>query len=134
MMRPYLRDKINDHESPGESKVDSGNTVTDYKTQGERKIQLTMIINFISSKDLGEIRTMRTKSRNKEVTMGNEPHEIIEKSLLKKCQEGLEETMRESELVFDSVNLLHYNLRKITLNRGGSYVDSPKWPKNESRQ
>ena len=35
--------------------------------------------------------------------------------------------MRGSEFVFDSVDLLHYNLHKISLNRGGSYIDSPKW-------
>ena len=27
---------------------------------------------------------------------------------------------------FDSVDLLHYNLHKISLNRGRSYIDSPK--------
>ena len=33
--------------------------------------------------------------------------------------------------VFDSVDLLHYNLHKISLNRGGSYIDAPKSPKNK---
>ena len=27
------------------------------------------------------------------------------------------------------VLILHYNLGKISLNRGGSYIDSPKWLK-----
>ena len=39
--------------------------------------------------------------------------------------------MRESEFVFDSVDLLHYNLHKTSLNSGGSYIDSPKWLKNK---
>ena len=39
--------------------------------------------------------------------------------------------IRGSEFVFDSVDLLHYNLHKISLNRGGSYIDSPKWLKNK---
>ena len=30
-------------------------------------------------------------------------------------------------------NLLHYNLRKRSLNRGGSYIDSPKWLKNKNK-
>ena len=34
----------------------------DYKTHGEWKIQLTMVINFMSSKDSDEIRTMHAKS------------------------------------------------------------------------
>ena len=37
--------------------------------------------------------------------------------------------MRGREFVFDSVNLLHYKLHKISLNRVGSYIDSPKWLK-----
>ena len=39
--------------------------------------------------------------------------------------------MSGSEFVFDSIDLLHYNLHKISLNRGGSYIDSPKWLKNK---
>ena len=58
MIRPYLRDIINDHNTQGEWKVHSGNEVINYKTQGEWKIQLTMIINFTSSTDSDEIRTM----------------------------------------------------------------------------
>ena len=93
-----------------------------------------MIINFISSKDSDEIRTMHAKRNNIKIMMGNETDEIIEElfeSLLQKNQEGLEEKMGGSEFVFDSVDLLHYNLHKISLNRGGSYIDSPKWLKNK---
>ena len=40
--------------------------------------------------------------------------------------------MRGSEFIFDSVDLLYYNLQKINLNRkGSSYIDSPKWLKNK---
>ena len=35
-----------------------------------------------------------------------------------------------SEFVFDNIDLLYYKLHKISLNRGGSYTDSPKWLKN----
>ena len=77
---------------------------------------------------------MRAKNYNIEIMMGNETDEIIEElfaSLLQKYQNKLEEKMRESEFVFDSVDLLHDNLHKISLNRGGSYIDSPKWLKNK---
>ena len=93
-----------------------------------------MVISFIFSKDSDEVPTMRTKSNNIEIMMGNETDEIIEElfeSLLQKYQEGLEEKMRGSEIVFDGIDLLHYNLYKISLNRGGSYIDSPKWLKNK---
>ena len=46
--------------------------INDYKTQSEWKIHLTMQINFISSKDSEETRTMHTKSFNMEIMMGNE--------------------------------------------------------------
>ena len=117
MIRPHLRDITNDH-----------------KAQGEWKIQLTMIINFISSRDSDEIRTMYTKSNDIEIIMGNVTDEIIEElfeSLLQKYQERLEEKMRGSEFVFDSVDLLYYNLHKISLNGDGSYIDSPKWLKKK---
>ena len=55
IIRPYLSNMINDH-----------------KTQSEKKIQLTMQINFISSKDSEKTRTMHTKSSNIEIMMGNE--------------------------------------------------------------
>ena len=32
-----------------------------------------------------------------------------------------------------SVDLLHYNLHKISLNSGGSYIDYLKWLKNKNR-
>ena len=39
--------------------------------------------------------------------------------------------MRGREFIFDSVDALYYNLNKISLSRGGSYVDSPKWLRNK---
>ena len=52
MIRPYLSDIINDHETRKNLSVHSSNEVIDYETQfGEWKIQLTMTINFIFSKD-----------------------------------------------------------------------------------
>ena len=75
-----------------------------------------MAINFISSKDSDETRTMLTKSDNIEIMMGSETDEIIKelfKSLLQRYQEGLEELMKGSEFIVDSVNVLYYDLNKI---------------------
>ena len=60
MIRPYLSDLINYH-----------------KSEEEWKIKLTLAINFMSSKDSEETRTMHTKSHNVEIMMGNETDEII---------------------------------------------------------
>ena len=93
-----------------------------------------MAINFISSKDSGETRTMHTKSNNVEIMIGNETDQIIEdlfESFLLKHQEALDESMRGSEFVYDSVDVLYYNLNKVSLSRSGSYIDSPKCLKNK---
>ena len=85
--------------------------INDHKTQSEWKIQLTMQINFISSKDSEETLTMLTKNCNIEITMDNETDEIIEElceSLLRKYQEGLEESLRGSMFIYDSVDLLYF--------------------------
>ena len=39
--------------------------------------------------------------------------------------------MRGSEFSYDSVDTLYYDLNKVSLSRGGSYIDSPKWLKNK---
>ena len=38
--------------------------------------------------------------------------------------------MRGTEFHFDSTDLLYYHLQKISLKRGGSYIDSPERLKN----
>ena len=53
------------------------------------------------------------------------------KSLLKRYQENLQEKMRGSEFGFDGVNLLYYDFNKISLNRGGSYIEPAKWIKDK---
>ena len=73
---------------------------------------------------------MYTKSINAEIMTGNDTNEVIEiifESLLQKYQTNLKEEMRGSEFVFDGVNTLYYDLNKISLNRGGSYIKSPEW-------
>ena len=66
--------------------------------------------------------------------MGNETDDIVDeliKSFLQRYQKNLEKSMKKgSNFVFNSVDLLYYHLHKISLKRGGSYIDSPKWLKN----
>ena len=117
-VRLYLVDMINDH-----------------KTKSEWKIQLTIAINFISSKsDSDETCIMYSKSNNTEIMIGSDTDEVIEKCfeyLLERYQKELEETMRGSEFIFDGVNALYYDFNKISLIRSESYIDSPEWIKNK---
>ena len=39
--------------------------------------------------------------------------------------------MKGSYFAFDGVNYLYYDLNKISINKGGSYLDSPKWLKDK---
>ena len=68
-----------------------------------------MAINFTSSKDSDDTRTTHTKSDTIEIMMGSKIDKIIVEifeSLLQRYQKGLEESMKVSEVIFDSVNVL----------------------------
>ena len=72
---------------------------------------------------------MYTRSDNIEKKFGDDNDDIIEQlfeSLLKKYEVNLQNKMRGSEFEFDCVNFLYYDFNKTSINRGGSYIDSPK--------
>ena len=97
-----------------------------YKNKGEWKLKLTAEINFISLKPgSDETRIMHTRSDNEEII------EELFKSFLRKYEEKLQEKMKGSDFDFDGVNFLYYDFNKISINRGGSYIDSPKMLKNK---
>ena len=70
IIRPYLSDIINYDKTQGKWRIHSGNQIIEHKTQSEWKIQLTMTINFISSKDSDKTLPMHAKSSNVEIMMG----------------------------------------------------------------
>ena len=74
------------------------------------------------------------RSDNKEIMTGSDTDKIIEElseSFLQRYEQNLEQKMKGSDFEFDGVNFLYYDFNKISLNRGGSYIDSPKWIKNK---
>ena len=109
--------------------------IDDYKSKGEWKIQLTAEINFTSLKpDSDETCIMHTKSDNTEIMIGSDTNEVIKelfKSFLQIYQEGLQEKLKSSDFEFDGIHLLYYDFNKISLNRGGSYIESAKWIKDK---
>ena len=97
------------------------------------EIQLLTQINLISSEGSEKTRTIHTKSHSVEIMMCSKTNKIIEerfRSLLQNYQKDLKESMRGSEFNFHSADLLYYHLQKISLKRGGSYIDSPERLKN----
>ena len=118
MIRPYLKDLINDH-----------------KNKDEWKIQLTAQINFVSLRP-GSDKThaMHTRSINEEFMDGSDTDEIVKglfRSLLQRYQENLQEKMKGSDFTFDGINYLYYDFNKISISKGGSYIDSPIWLKDK---
>ena len=65
---PYLRDIIN-HQKTIRNK------------SNEWKIKINMHLNFISSKDTGETRTIYVWSDNEEIRLGNETDDILKNFL-----------------------------------------------------
>ena len=92
-------------------------------------------INFISLKrGSDETRIMHTKSDNEEFMNGSDTDEVIQslfESFLQKYEENFQDKMRGSDFEFDGINFLYYNFNKTSINRGGSYIDSPKWLKDK---
>ena len=75
---------------------------------------------------------MDTKSDNIEIMRGTETSDAINelfKTFLKRYQERLETKMKGSSFIFERVDSLYYHLYKISLNRGGSHIDSSEWLK-----
>ena len=113
LIKPYLYDLINV-----------------YKAKGEWKLQLSAEISFFSQKpDSNEIRIMYTRSTPEEIIIGCETEEVAENlimQLLQKYQDNLQNKMKGSDFIFSGINYLYYDLNRITISKGGSYIESPK--------
>ena len=109
--------------------------INHYKNKGEWKIQLTGAINFVSLKPgSDETRVMYIRSFNEEIMEGSDTDEVnksLFESFLKIYDLNLQDKMKGSDFAFDGVDSLHYEFSKTSINRGGSYIDSPQWLKNE---
>ena len=102
--------------------------INNLKKSNTWRIQLTIAINFIYSKDTDEERVMHSKSDSIEIMIYSKADKVIQElseSFPTRYQTGLEELMKGSDFVFDCVNLLCYKCHKINLKHGGSYIDSP---------
>ena len=64
---------------------------------------------------------------------GNDTYDIIRdtfESFLYNYQKELK-NIKGSDFIFEGVDLLDYKLHRVRLNRGGSYIKSPKWLENK---
>ena len=116
MIRPYLRDLINDHKAP----VKLTDKAINNKSQfGEQKIQLVMLNNCISSKKLEETRSIYSAIVPIEIFMVSDTDDIIDElfaTILQRFQEAKETSNKKrSEFIHESAELLYYYFRKIDM-------------------
>ena len=108
--------------------------IDDHKSKDEWKIQSSMRIIFVSFTDANKTHEMYSKSDNITIMKSAETEDIVSElfnTFLKRYQEGLETKMRGCSFTFERIDLLKYDLHKISLNRGSSYIKSPEWIKNK---
>ena len=98
------------------------------------KIQLTMKIILTPIEDFDDNRALYVKTKNVEIMMGSDTNEIAKElfeSIIQKNQELMEYSTKNSGLILEGVELMNYDINKITINRGGSYTESPIWLKSK---
>ena len=108
--------------------------INDYKQKGEWKVQLSIQVIFSSITDDNKTDIMHAKSDNIEILKGYSTSDITDRlynTLINRYQEGLENKMNGSNYVFDNVHLLDINLNKISINRGSTYIPTPRWIANK---
>ena len=117
MIRPYLRDLINDHKPSTKLNNEANDSDTE---RGEWKIQLVMQNNCISTKNFEDTRTIYSGSKLVEVFMGTDTDAAINKlfnTTLQRFQQAINISTKEggSKLTHESVALLHYYFQKIDI-------------------
>ena len=109
MIRPYLRDLINEHKPTTESNNE------------EWKIQLVMQKNCIFTKNVEDTCSIYSASKPVETFMGSDTNETIDKlfnTLLQRFQKAIVTSqINGSKLTHESVALLYHYVQKINIRR-----------------
>ena len=79
---------------------------------------------------------MYSTSGNIKFTSYNDANEVVNElfqSRRSKYQDNLETSMRGSNFIFDSVQLMRYKFYKVNFKRGSSYIESPDQTKRNQQ-
>ena len=112
MIEPYLAGMINDYKSKGEWKVQ---LIAEIKTLMKHVLCILKVI--MLKLGLVMIRVMLLTN--------------VLNLFCKDIKKFYKKKMRGSDFELDGINLLYYDFNKISLNRGGSYIESAKWIKDK---
>ena len=142
MIRPDLRDLINDHkpttgsnnEENEENEEENEENDSD-SDRAEWKIQLVMQNSCISTKNFEETRTIYSASKPVEIFMGSDTEDVIDtlfNTILQRFQQAQETSNdKGSKFIPESVELLYYYFQKIDIRRAKPYIMSPDWIVNK---
>ena len=93
------------------------------------KIQISMRLNLISSKDTRKACTIYVWIDNISIMRGTNTDDIIRElfwSFLRTYQED-SKMIKGSNFIFESVELMDYKLHRVRLRRSGSHIKSSEW-------
>ena len=134
MIRPYLRDLINDYKLTMGSNNDENEENDSDSDCAEWKIQLVMQNNCISTKNIEETPTIYLASEPIEIFMGSDTEDVVDtlfNTILQRFQQAQETSNdKGSKFIPESVELLYY-FQKIDIRRAESYIMSPDWIVNK---
>ena len=97
MIMPYLRNLIHDHK------------IAETRSKVVNLIQMSMHVNFISSKDAEQTRTIYLQSDNENIMWGNETDDIIKElfeSSLDNYQKEKQIMRAGNDFIFESVEVM----------------------------
>ena len=93
--------------------------------------------NCISTKNFENTCTIYTRSEPVEIFVGSNTSDVTDRPVdttLKRFQEAIKTSVKESEFTYESVGLLYYHFQRIDIRRAESYIIYPYWIVSKKQQ
>ena len=93
--------------------------------------------NCISTKNFEDTCTIYTRSEPVEIFVGSDTSDVTDRPVdttLKRFQEAIKTSVKESEFTYESVGLLYYHFQGIDIRRAESYITYPDWIVSKKQQ
>ena len=93
--------------------------------------------NCISTKNFEDTCTIYTRSEPVEIFVGSNTSDVTDRpadTTLKRFQEAIKTSVKESEFTYESVGLLYYHFQGIDIRRAESYITYPDWIVSKKQQ